>query len=420
MDITKELDIKSFLGVPIFHANGKLFGNLCCFDSETYSFSEEDAKLLQTMAAFLTYVIDLEQDHSQAMIDFEKLFHQSELVLSSLSEGVFGLNVEGEITFCNPSTLSILDYEEGEKLVGRSASQEFLIEDEKVAAVFGETVKDGVTRTRKDGYFKKKNQQLIPVEYTTKAIYDSANIVGTVVTFKDITEQKQSEEIILKSEKLSLAGQLAAGIAHEIRNPLTAIKGFLQMIDAGYQKDAYIKIMSSELERIELIVSELLLLAKPQDVMHAPFEIASILDEVISILNTQALLTNVEIAFTKRTEGLFIKGDSNQIKQVFINLIKNAIEALASGGQIEIDLLEEGSNVVIYVKDNGEGIPEDKIAELGQPFYSTKEEGTGLGLMVSFNIIQNHHGSINVKSAPTKGTTFEIKIPMYKAKALAN
>nr|WP_276209713.1 HAMP domain-containing sensor histidine kinase [Bacillus mesophilus] len=154
--------------------------------------------------------------------------------------------------------------------------------------------------------------------------------------------------------------------------------------------------------------------------MHAPFEIASILDEVISILNTQALLTNVEIAFTKRTEGLFIKGDSNQIKQVFINLIKNAIEALASGGQIEIDLLEEGSNVVIYVKDNGEGIPEDKIAELGQPFYSTKEEGTGLGLMVSFNIIQNHHGSINVKSAPTKGTTFEIKIPMYKAKALAN
>jgi PAS domain S-box-containing protein len=419
MDITKDLSIKSFLGVPILYNNGKLFGNLCCFHTDTYSYSKEDVQLLQTMASFLTYVIDLEQNQSETKINFERLFNKSETILGSLSEGVVGIDFKGQITFCNPSTMKILDYE-NMSLVGKSPYEEFLSHEKEDTSTFLDTLKDGITRTRNDGYFTRLENQLIPVEYTTKAIYENEMVIGMVVTFKDITEQKQSEEIILKSEKLTLAGQLAAGIAHEIRNPLTAIKGFLQMIAAGYQKEAYIKIMSSELERIELIVSELLLLAKPQAVLYAPFEISSVLDEVFSILNTQALLTNVEIAFTKRTEGLLIKGDSNQIKQVFINLIKNAIEALSSGGQIEIELLEEGSNILIYVKDNGEGIPEDKIAQLGQPFYSTKEEGTGLGLMVSFNIIQNHHGSINVKSAPNKGTTFEILLPTYKAEAIAN
>jgi PAS domain S-box-containing protein len=410
MDITKKLKIKSFLGVPIFTKDGRLYGNLCCFDTDTYSFSNDDIKLLQTMSTFLTYVVELEASKENIESDLERLLHQSELILNSLSEGVFGIDLSGNISFLNPSTTNLLKYSDDE-LIGQNPFNSFIKHVCKKDSYILSTLKDGISRT-KSGNFYDKNGDSFPVELTTNAIYEKGRIIGVVVTFTDITERVESEELILKSEKLTTAGQLAAGIAHEIRNPLTAIKGFLQMIKSGQQKDVYIEIMSEELKRIESILSELLMLAKPQEVAFKPVKIEHLLADTISILDTQAIMKNIVITLTVIDRNLVINCDVNQIKQVFINLIKNAIEALPNGGKVELKLEKEGDFVVIHVIDNGYGIPEEKLHQLGQPFYSTKEEGTGLGLMVSFNIVQNHQGTVEVSSKLNAGTTFTLKLPL--------
>ncbi|WP_277714650.1 PAS domain-containing protein [Bacillus atrophaeus] len=233
------------------------------------------------------------------------------------------------------------------------------------------------------------------------------------VILRDISERKQTEELMLKSEKLSIAGQLAAGIAHEIRNPLTAIKGFLQLMKPTMEgNDHYFDIVFSELSRIELILSELLMLAKPQQ--HAYKEhlnLKKLISEVTALLETQANLNGIFIKTAFQRESIFINGDQNQLKQVFINLIKNAVESMPDGGTVEIDTTEDEHSVHVTIKDEGEGIPEKVLKRIGEPFLTTKEKGTGLGLMVTFNIIENHQGTIQVDSKPDKGTAFKISFP---------
>ncbi len=229
---------------------------------------------------------------------------------------------------------------------------------------------------------------------------------------RDISERKKNEELLINSEKLYVAGQLAAGIAHEIRNPLTALKGFLQLLASGRQNKAiYFEIMHNELDRIADIVSELLMLSKPQAYELAHLDVRNAIKETLTLLETQAILHNITIETASWPEPLWVYGVANQIKQVFINIIKNAIEAMADGGTIRVGLSRENESVVIRISDEGPGISEEQIAKIGQPFYTTKEKGTGLGLMVSYKIVDNHQGNIRVHSEPGQGATFEIRFP---------
>jgi PAS domain S-box-containing protein len=237
---------------------------------------------------------------------------------------------------------------------------------------------------------------------------------GLVVIGRDITEKKFAEERLLRSEKLSVIGELAASVAHEIRNPLTSLKGFVQLMrPAGKGNDRYHEIMLSELERIDDIVGELLLLAKPQKVKLSKIEVSNTIEHVISLLENQANLINVKINFYNRQPSI-INCEVNQIKQLLINIIKNAIEASGNGGTVEV-ILEENCEgmTVIQVIDTGEGIPDEAINRLGEPFFSSKEKGTGLGLTVSFKIIEQHGGKISYKSEPNKGTIATILLPSF-------
>jgi two-component system CheB/CheR fusion protein len=210
---------------------------------------------------------------------------------------------------------------------------------------------------------------------------------------------------------LSAVGQLAAGIAHEIRNPLTALKGFTKLLEPITEKKNYLEIMSSELDRIETIISELLMLAKPQKIQFEQHNVSVILQEVIMLLDTQAILNNVEI-ITKFAEPVpLINCVQNQLKQVFINVLKNGIEAMPEGGHLIVKLkVEDNNKVLISFTDHGVGIPKSKILELGTPFYTTKQNGTGLGLMMSYKIIENHHGNIQITSTRGRGTTVTITL----------
>jgi PAS domain S-box-containing protein len=226
----------------------------------------------------------------------------------------------------------------------------------------------------------------------------------------DITEKRNSEETLRKTEKLSMIGELAAGIAHEIRNPLTTIRGFVQLLNNNGIQPYYAETILDEIDRINFIVSELMVFAKPHQVQFRDCSINSILLSVIKFLEPEANLKNVDIEYKFPLEDVVISGEKNQLKQVFINLIKNAIEAMPAGGKVHILVEKTSQKITITVRDEGIGMEAEQVKRLGEPFFTTKQEGNGLGLMVSHKIIQNHKGTIDVKSEINQGTTFTISL----------
>lgn len=232
---------------------------------------------------------------------------------------------------------------------------------------------------------------------------------------KDITKRKeQTEQLLQKSEKLAMLGQMAAGIAHEIRNPLTSIKGFIQLFKSNQvqQQEEYYDLVLSELERINSIVSEFLVLAKPSAAVFVEQDVKELIKDVVILINTQSILNNIQLFVEFDSDLPKISCEKNQLKQVFLNLLKNAIEAMPHGGNIDIKVInKEDGKITILIIDQGIGIPCERIQTLGEPFYTTKEKGTGLGLMTCYKIIEGHKGELKIHSAENKGTTIEIILP---------
>lgn len=234
------------------------------------------------------------------------------------------------------------------------------------------------------------------------------------VILKDISILKSTQELLHRSETLSLVGQLAAGVAHEIKNPLTSLKGFTQLLKSSCSEKEleYFEIMEEEFNRIELIVNEMMVLAKPQTLKVCQNDLAGIIDHVLALLNTEAIMKNIEIV-KDILDIPSIECDQNQIKQVFVNVIKNAIDSMSSSGKIVVRAKEVPSgHVEIEIIDEGEGIPEHVLPKLTQPFYTTKNKGTGLGLMMTSNIINKHNGTLQFNSREGEGTVVTITLPI--------
>jgi len=247
----------------------------------------------------------------------------------------------------------------------------------------------------------------------TPVIGEDGEVEYIIVVARDISERKRIDELIRKTDKLSVVGQLAAGVAHEIRNPLTSVKGLLQIMQAEYGKPNYIDIMLAEIEDVEKIVKEFLSLAKPQVSKMNPTNINDLLKHVVTLISTQAILKNIEIVQEISSELPHLHCDEHQVRQVFINILKNAVEAMSNGGVIKIQAMPDGpGNIKFRFMDQGCGIPVNRINSIGEPFYSTKEKGTGLGLMISHKIIQEHGGNFNIESTIDQGTTVEVVLPI--------
>lgn len=241
-------------------------------------------------------------------------------------------------------------------------------------------------------------------------------VEGIVFISRDITEKKRAEEYIRNSEKLAVLGELAAGVAHEIRNPLTSIKGLFSLLkDSEIEKEKqhfYQEVIYDELNRIEQIVNEFMALAKPDALqMEKEVNLVQLLQDTVMLLATEANLYNVEIRLLFKEKTLFVACEKNQIKQVFINIIKNAIEAMNNGGVLTIGIEEERDGAVkLIFADTGVGIEEERLKTIGVPFFTNKEKGIGLGLTISNKIITEHQGSLKVESIPGQGTTVAVTL----------
>jgi signal transduction histidine kinase len=217
-----------------------------------------------------------------------------------------------------------------------------------------------------------------------------------------------------QKEKLAVIGQMAAGIGHEIRNPLSSLKGFTQLQqERNPNSNDFYPIMIQEIDRINSIVNDLMYLGKPKEIKFDKANIEEIITYTLSITQQQA--ERHKVAIETKISGPLppIDCDSLQLKQVFINLIKNAIESMPDGGSIKINVkVSDGDKMEISILDEGCGIDDGLISNLGDPFFTTKTEGTGLGLMVSNQIIQDHQGKITIKSSLGKGTMVNVKVPI--------
>ncbi|MFB9330671.1 ATP-binding protein [Paenibacillus aurantiacus] len=243
---------------------------------------------------------------------------------------------------------------------------------------------------------------------------------GAYVIFKDVTNLRSLEQQVQRSDRLSMIGQIAAGAAHEIRNPLTAIRGFLQMFrktmtDKGMVKEAgYTEIMLTELDRINSLVGEFLLLSKPKNILYDHVDVVQVLQDLMPMISSEALLHNVVVDWAVETGAKPVLADREMLKQVFLNICKNGIEAMANGGILTIKgrcAIEEGRPMVtIEVQDTGDGIPEAMLEKIFDPFVTTKPSGTGLGLSVCQRIIHEFGGTIRALNRK-EGALFIIALP---------
>lgn len=262
---------------------------------------------------------------------------------------------------------------------------------------------------------KQQNKETQWVQgFVTPFLDSDDQIEKTIGIFKDITDTKKQEEKMRKQEQLSLVGELAAAIAHEIRNPLTSVQGFAKLLKED-PADMYYDVLNSELKRVNSIVDELMLLSKPNKESFKRKNLTKILKDCVTLLQVEALIHNITIDL-QNIDDIFIDCNEIKIKQVFINIIKNAIESMENRGKITINVFVKNGNVSIFIKDQGRGIPEHILKRLGKPFNTTKEKGTGLGLMVCKNIIDIHKGSIHIDSQEQIGTTVKIVLPLWMNK----
>jgi len=263
------------------------------------------------------------------------------------------------------------------------------------------------------------NGQVVPLEIGASLLADESGAhLGYIILFKDLTEVRGLRREIERSRRLASVGRLAAGVAHEIRNPLSSIKGFATYFKQRYQDvprdQQTADIMIQEVDRLNRVVSQLLEFARPVSVSPKPASLKTLVADSVKLIQPQARDKQITISTRHAAKVDAINIDPDRISQVLLNFYLNAIEAMEPGGKLAIKLSgsEEGDRLFIQVSDTGPGIAAEDLPKIFDPYFTTKSSGTGLGLAIAHNIVEAMGGTIEVKSEAGKGTTFGLTLPI--------
>jgi PAS domain S-box-containing protein len=341
-------------------------------------------------------------------------------ILQDSADAIITLDPEDIITSWNKGAEAIFGYTEQE-VVGKSLNVIIPtdLQEAKELARIGEKIRSqGVVnsyqteRTTKDG-------RRIQVIFTRTAIRnDSGRLIGSSAVLKDVTTYRNLERQLADAEHLATLGELSAGLAHEIKNPLAGIKGAIEVIrDSIPVTDAHREILGDvvhQVNRIDLIVRDLLNYAKPKPPSHLDINLSETMQRILAMVRKTSKHDSLSIQVHRLTDIPGFTGDETQLEQVILNLLLNAQCAMPRGGMIQIRFSHDPSEaaVRIEVEDNGPGIPEEVRKKLFQPFFTTRTDGTGLGLATSMKNVQYHGGSIEVHSQLGQGTKFIVTLPM--------
>lgn len=414
-------ELDAYLCVPL-KVKEILIGILLLGQKESHDmYGEQDKMAFTALAGPLA-----------AAIENSRLYHQLEnvnmhlsRVLANIREGVIAVDETGKITTVNQSAIRMLGQidvgqpcdtlaPEMRRLLETTLREQQAIDDYETEVV------------GPDG-------DPIPVVLSSTCINSPTSPrSGAMAMIFDLTQVKYLEANIMRAERLSSIGTLAAGMAHEIKNPLVSIKTFTQLLLSRYQDEdfrtTFSEVIPQEVERIDGIVTRLLDFARPKPVDFSGQDLQKIIRDVLSLIENQTRSSRIRVRTAFPRDPLIVNGDEQQLHQLFLNLFLNAIEAMEGRADstltiaARIDRMHTRNTgpstrimvgcVKIMVEDNGEGISDENMAHLFTPFFTTKTEGSGLGLSVVHGIIQEHGGDINVESTPGEGTTFSLTLPM--------
>lgn len=350
-------------------------------------------------------------------------------VIDSVDDGVIVMDLQGCISFLNPAAEELTGV--SRRLAQGIAFSTVFKGEELLLEMVSKTAGSGMTISDHENIVLYRSGHPTPVSATTSPLMlAGGERVGTILLLRDLTNIRELEEAVRTADRLSSLGTLAAGLAHEIKNPLGGIKGAAQLLEKELPADSelleYTRIMIKETQRVNRIVEELLALTTPRKLELSKVNLHQILGDILTMQKNS--LGKREITFQQHFDPSIptILADEEQLTQLFLNLTKNAVEAVGDNGQIRVSsrilsdytLTKKGEQrqrmVAVEVADDGPGMSREQLDQLFTPFFTTKSRGTGLGLPICHKIVTEHRGLIRVASEKGKGTTFTVMLPLIQ------
>lgn len=336
--------------------------------------------------------------------DLEDLSRFNSDVIESSPSGIMTTDLSGKVLLFNKAAESIMEIDRS-KAVKRNAIELFPFLDSSGSEVRVEGTIEiaNVTKT---------------VGLTTSKLMDSTGKqTGHICTFQDLTELKRLSREVKRKESLAAIGELSANIAHEIRNPLASLKSSMEMLREGIldedQKTRLMDIALTEMDRLNHTITDFLKFSKPSPLNIAEFDLPAALGEVLELLRNLDRSASLEFIHDLK-DSIYMAADRDKLKDVFWNLGTNAIEAMPEGGMLKVSVSETYNNVIIIFTDTGPGIPDKEMEKIIFPFYTTKANGTGLGLSTAYRIIEDHGGHLDISNSEKGGAVISLSIPKGK------
>ncbi len=356
-------------------------------------------------------------------------------IVQSINSGLITVDREMQITSFNKAAESITGYRDAEVL-SRSISEVF----PEIALYLGAPANRAIDRifSRWEAIFEKRSGRDLHLGFSASHLRDrSGKREGQVIIFQDLTRFKELEEDLKRADRLAAVGELAAGMAHEIRNPLASLSGSIEVLKGELALDSenqrLMDIVLRESERLNDLVTNFLLFAKPGSPLCERIEPAEVIRETLELLRRHSACVSSITISEELEDSVSLFANSQQMKQVLWNLFLNSVQAMHGGGRLTValrrsteedirslsgdrsDSREEDGFAIFTVSDTGEGIDPESIKKIFDPFYTTKVRGTGLGLAVAYRIVENHQGKLLVKSEKGRGSTFTILLPLARS-----
>jgi PAS domain S-box-containing protein len=332
-------------------------------------------------------------------------------VVENAHEGIWLNDQNGIITFANEKMASLLGYDV-ESMVGLSVFTFITREYQQIALWMTERSRKGMRMEHDLQFCRQDGSHLWALVSMTPIITDGV-YSGSLVMISDVTERKNLELQMARLDRLNVVGQIAACIGHEIRNPMTSVRGFLQILAQNdlYQQDIeHFELMIEELDRANCIITEFLSLARNKTLELKNHDLNNIVQSILPLINAEALVQDKVVqVYLQEIPSLLL--DEGEIRQLLLNLARNALDAMPPNKRLTIQTYREGEEVVLAVRDQGQGIHPDILREIGKPFVTTKKDGTGLGLAVCFSIADRHNAVIEVESSQS-GSTFYVRFKL--------
>jgi len=371
---------------------------------------KDDVSLLST----LSYQLAVSLHNSQLFDEVCEIKQYLENILENMGNGLIAVNSRGEITTFNLAAEEITGKTAAE-VMGKNAAEVLAPELNQVLEQSLEK-EMGVRDLEVELTFHGRNRFLTCNSATVELPYTGEK--GLIIIISDVTRIKELEREKSQVERLASLGEMAAGIAHEVKNPLVSIKTFAELLPERYGdqefRDNFSRMVIQEIERINKLIMELLNFSKSAKGVYHELNLVSLLDEVLDLLSPQLEAQKIELLKGYQQDNYYVLADKDQLKQAFLNICLNGIQAMREGGYLKIDLTQNTSWVKIEINDTGPGISSQEREKIFNPFYTTKIDGIGIGLSISHKIITEHGGTVQLYSN-SRGTSFEVVLPVVSA-----